>query len=288
MELIKKFFKVCEKNPLSAYISNLIKENINSNKRVYTKHKFIDMHTHTNHSDGVWSAFDVMLNAAEKGLDGCAITDHNSFENYNEIKKAAGKIKKLYPEFIVIPGTEISVREGHVGVYYDKIKLNTIKKLVKARRIADLMKEINKINLKHKGEVIAVPFHYWRAWSFCKEGGKLIERIKDFKNFYALEAVNGDHLVNKTETARELGVSPIAGSDAHSIFRVGNVFTVYDKNIRNVSDVFKALKNRKTKISNSYYSNFQKKLITYSYLLEFLNPVYLIWFIYKIPQILNR
>lgn len=288
MGLVNWAFKFHEKNQISSYIAKLIIKNINKGRKKYPKQKFIDMHMHTFYSDGIWSPFDMILGSAKKGLDGCAITDHNTFENYYEIKKAVKKIKKIYPGFIVIPGAEISTKEGHIGVYYNNIKHDAIKKLVKIRKIENLMKKINTINSGSGEKIIAVPFHYWRFRKIGKNRKKLIKRIKKFKNFYGLEAVNGDYLINKTKDAGKLNVSPIAGSDAHSIFRIGAAFTIFNKNVKDINGIFYAIKNKKTNVSFSHHPLFKRRLIAYSYLFKYLNPFYFGRFVFKnIPQIIR-
>src|SRR5207237_10559393 len=68
----------------------------------------LDLHNHTQHSpDSRVSPADLVARARQVGLDGTAITDHNSVAGLREAEGAA-------VDLTVIPGTEISTRPGHV------------------------------------------------------------------------------------------------------------------------------------------------------------------------------
>ncbi len=82
----------------------------------------IDTHTHTSvSSDSLASPAEMLLAAADRGLAGIAITDHDSLEGALRALDAAVELKrqgKLPAEFFVIPGEEISSSDGHiVGLY---------------------------------------------------------------------------------------------------------------------------------------------------------------------------
>ena len=75
-----------------------------------------DLHTHTNRSDGTFTPTEVVDLAVERGLDGVAITDHDTLEGLDEASAAAdGRIE-------VVPGVEFSAEyEGaslHVLAYW--------------------------------------------------------------------------------------------------------------------------------------------------------------------------
>lgn len=69
------------------------------------KNKYIDMHTHTNHSDGSSTVENSLRKAEELKLDMISISDHNTVSAYDEIKK--NNIRNLYNGKIV-PGVEIT------------------------------------------------------------------------------------------------------------------------------------------------------------------------------------
>lgn len=47
----------------------------------------IDLHIHTNYSDGTENCTTVLKKCEEKRLDYISITDHNTAEAYNELEK---------------------------------------------------------------------------------------------------------------------------------------------------------------------------------------------------------
>lgn len=81
----------------------------------------IDLHTHSNNSDGTFSVKELIDRAHDKGLAAIALTDHDTMDGVDEaIEYAASK----YPDLEVIPGVELSTegegREVHiVGLYID-------------------------------------------------------------------------------------------------------------------------------------------------------------------------
>ena len=77
----------------------------------------IDLHTHTNFSDGSFSPTDLVELANKQGLDSLAITDHDTTDGLSEALEAS---KDLSLE--LIPGTELSAqfqnREMHILGYF--------------------------------------------------------------------------------------------------------------------------------------------------------------------------
>jgi predicted metal-dependent phosphoesterase TrpH len=81
----------------------------------------IDLHTHSNCSDGTLSVKELMDYAHKKDLAAIALTDHDTVDGLDE---ALSYSKEMYPDMEVIPGIEFStVNEGKdlhiVGLYID-------------------------------------------------------------------------------------------------------------------------------------------------------------------------
>lgn len=77
--------------------------------------KKLDLHIHTPASEdfnGSVTAQDIIAEAIQKGLDGIAITDHNSAEWIDDVKKAA-----VGTSVVVFPGVEISCSGGKGGLH---------------------------------------------------------------------------------------------------------------------------------------------------------------------------
>ena len=70
--------------------------------------KCVDLHVHSNHSDGTYSVKELVLYAKEKGLKAIALTDHDTVSGIEEALMYSEEIGQL-----VIPGIEISVDNGN-------------------------------------------------------------------------------------------------------------------------------------------------------------------------------
>ena len=69
------------------------------------KRKMIDLHLHTNHSDGTDSVEELLKNAQKNNLEVISITDHDSVEAYFELEEKP-ELRKLYAGKIIV-GTEL-------------------------------------------------------------------------------------------------------------------------------------------------------------------------------------
>ena len=95
--------------------------------------KAIDLHVHSNKSDGTFSPFELVDYAIEKGLAAIALTDHDTVDGLDEIISYAETLRKkqlsnsvqtakIVPE--IIPGIEFSTeyegKDVHIlGLYID-------------------------------------------------------------------------------------------------------------------------------------------------------------------------
>ena len=80
----------------------------------------IDLHTHTFFSgDGVSSPEQNIAAAREKGLNGFAITDHNTCEAipYLIDKGLMREDGQPVDDFLIIPGVEVTTAEGHLALH---------------------------------------------------------------------------------------------------------------------------------------------------------------------------
>lgn len=81
--------------------------------------KFIDLHVHSNASDGTFTPSQVVVLAVEKGLAAIALTDHDTIDGLAEAQAAAASLP-----IEIIPGIELSCvyqgEEIHIlGLYVD-------------------------------------------------------------------------------------------------------------------------------------------------------------------------
>ena len=87
----------------------------------------IDLHTHSNKSDGTCTPAELVRLASKKGLSAIALTDHDTVDGLPEAMETASALRKKRPELTVpeiIPGVELSTeyqgRDIHiVGLFMD-------------------------------------------------------------------------------------------------------------------------------------------------------------------------
>jgi 3',5'-nucleoside bisphosphate phosphatase len=109
----------------------------------------VDLHIHTNHSDGFYSPEEVVLKAKENELEAISITDHDNLSGINDAIKKGNEIG-----IEVIPGLEISSdikdREIHILGYFiqtDSQELERYLNFFRVERLKRATRIVNKLNL---------------------------------------------------------------------------------------------------------------------------------------------
>jgi hypothetical protein len=185
----------------------------------------IDLHVHTCYSsDGITTPREVVVYAKRRGLDGVAITDHDTVEG---ALKLLGKT-----DLIIIPGIEISSLGGHV------VALNVTELIPPNLTISETIRRI------HKAGGIAVAAH---PFALDKDL-RLKNRTPDFD---AIEVINSaafpffisTHLSRKLAICLDLPQT--AGSDAHYGPEIGFAYTIIDANPQ-VEEIVYSIKNGAT------------------------------------------
>ena len=113
----------------------------------------LDLHVHTTFSDGLLTPEKLVDLAVKKGLDGIAITDHDTTKGVDRAMKRS----TIYKNFMVIPGIEFSCdyndEEVHILGYFiehkspELIKLTVKLKNERIKRGYRIIEELNKIGL---------------------------------------------------------------------------------------------------------------------------------------------
>ena len=104
----------------------------------------VDLHVHTNHSDGKYSVKELLIKSEKAGLKVLSISDHDSIEAYEELKNM--DVKKYYSGKI-ITGVEFSIKyKGKLfhmlGYNFDVEKMKQSKFLDK-RSESEIIQEEN-------------------------------------------------------------------------------------------------------------------------------------------------
>lgn len=183
-----------------------------------------DLHIHTEYSDG--DDLDKVLEAAmDLHLDAIAITDHDEIEGALEARR---RVHQRRMKLAVIPGIEVSSREGHIGALF------VMKKIPKDLSAAETIQQI------HDAGGIAVAHHpYSPKWidrivRMQLGCGDLIKTLP----FDAIEATNAvpgkgvKYNIRAIEEIRKhhIRVAVTGSSDAHHARFVGKGRTYYSGN----------------------------------------------------------
>ncbi|MBE6506519.1 MAG: PHP domain-containing protein [Methanocorpusculum parvum] len=188
-------------------------------------HLTCDLHIHTNASaDGHCPVEQVLKTAKARGLDAVAITDHDT-------TAAAIRALSLETDILVIPGIEVSTKDGHVLI------LGTTKEYAAGKPARETIAEA-----KADGcvTIIPHPFHYFRHAVGLRDR-------KALKEADALEAYNSRYYIGTANSkaariARRYQKPITSGSDAHDCEYVGFGENIIEADERSVEAVLSAIK----------------------------------------------
>ena len=164
-----------------------------------------DLHIHSKYSsDGVLEPQKIVKIAMKRGLNGIAITDHNTIKGGLEAKKYESE------EFTVIVGSEIATEKGEIiGLF--------LSEEVKSRDVQDAISEI-----KEQGGFVVLPhpFDELRHSAFHPTGEdvKFIDGVEGFNSRCVFQNYNK----SAVEFAIKHNLTITGGSDAHFINEIGN------------------------------------------------------------------
>jgi len=167
-----------------------------------------EIHVHSVFSDGAGAPREIVEHAKRMGLNGVVITDHDVIDGSLEA------VKYATPDFTIIPGMEVSSKDGHI------LALN-VRTLV-ARGLS--AKET--VDLIHAQGGLAIAAHPYDSWR--RGVGDLILNA----GFDAVEIVNGHTIYNKKDVVkicREHRIPMTGGSDAHLMGEIGSVVVECEK-----------------------------------------------------------
>src|SRR5512136_1583374 len=184
-----------------------------------------DLHVHTNFSkDGESSVEDILKRAEEEGLDAIAITDHDSVDG-------AKRALAITSPVLVIPGIEVSTRQGHLLV------LGVTEIIPAGLDVADPVHIAPRMGALL---ILPHPYHIWRhgVARRKKAGMAVVDAVEAFNSRYIVGSANS----KAARIAKRLGKPCVGGSDAHNARFVGFGKTYIDaeKNVPAILDAIRA------------------------------------------------
>ena len=192
----------------------------------------IDLHVHTIFSGDATISPRFIVNQlySHPFIKGVAITDHDTLEGYNRVRKLAA----TYEDILIIPGIEVSTRWGHINILGVEEKPRwglTIEKIV------DFARE--------RGGVIVIPHPY-------RESG-MGEKMKNI-HVDAIEVFNPHATYEQNKMAEKLAraknLPRVTGSDAHDPDEMWAAYTEV-KAEPNVEAVLNAIRRGLTKTKSA-------------------------------------
>jgi predicted metal-dependent phosphoesterase TrpH len=169
-----------------------------------------DLHVHSKYSyDSFLSPERIIKMAKKKGLDGVAISDHNTIKGGVE----TSKINKG-DDFIVIVGSEIKTEYGDIiGLFLnDEIKTSKFEGVIE--------------EIKSQGG-LSVLAHPYRQY---KNPEEIVDRV-DLVEAFNARSRKGDN-ENAYELVKKFKKPMTAGSDAHLGFEIGRGGTIVNSEVK--------------------------------------------------------
>jgi len=189
----------------------------------------LDMHVHSCFSnDGAGSPQDLIKSLQKRGLQGMALTDHNTVDGYRSIQKMIPK------DFLVIPSVEISTADGHL------LAINVKENINPGRPIEETVERV----VEAGGEPV-VP-HLYRLLSGIKK-----EKLKAIRTkVSAIEVFNGCSIPNSNlktaKIAHVFHLGGTGGSDSHDPAYAGYAYTIVDSTDLRIDSVLSEIRKKKT------------------------------------------
>lgn len=179
----------------------------------------IDFHVHTRYSgDSFITLKQVISYSKKRGLDGIAITDHNTVHSALKLKTK---------EILIIPGIEVSTLEGHV------LGINVTTAVPRNLSMEETIDRIHEV-----GGIAIAP----HPTSFYKSPPS-----RKIKTYDAIEVINASSVPFSILThfnkkfADRLGLPQIGGSDSHYAPEIGLAYTVVDAD-QQIDEIIQAIK----------------------------------------------
>lgn len=183
-----------------------------------------DLHIHSNYSkDGESSVEEILRRADEEGLDVIAITDHDSVDG-------AKKALSIPSAVLVIPGIEVSTKQGHLLVL-------GVTEIIPAG--LDVVATVNIARRMGALAILPHPYHVWRhgVARRKKAGMHVVDAVEAFNSRYIVGSANQ----KAARIAKRLGKPCVGGSDAHNAKFVGFGRTYVDAE-KNVPAILEAIR----------------------------------------------
>ena len=189
----------------------------------------LDLHVHSRYSVDSRLSFDQILERISyEGLQGFALTDHNTTEGLAELER----LRSDYPRFWFVPGVEISTREGHLLAYGlrqapppDQPLAETLERVAALGGIS----------------VLAHPFRWVHG------AGRRIAAEAPVQGIEGRNGKNSELANTQAELlAARRSIASTGGSDAHEPRLVGRAFTEFPEEVTSLDGLLEQIRKNQT------------------------------------------
>ncbi len=192
-----------------------------------TRNLRLDLHVHSRHSpDSRLSVAAIVERLPYAGLGGFALTDHNSTAGHSELRALA----REHPEYLFVPGVEVSTAEGHLLLY-------GVEEAPPVRR--PLAEIVDWARARAAVAVLAHPF---------RRSHGVGARVASIAPVDGVEIVNGHSTVVANARAQLVAsrrsLATTGGSDAHHDRDLGRAVTEFPDGVETADDAVAALARR--------------------------------------------
>ncbi|AGB04690.1 putative metal-dependent phosphoesterase, PHP family [Aciduliprofundum sp. MAR08-339] len=192
------------------------------------------MHVHSEYSfDSKMKIKTIAKITKKRGLDGIALTDHNTLKG---IKNAKETFRNY--GLMLIPGVELRVEKTDYLIYF--IEEEALLKIKEVNDIIDYVKENNGI--------IGVAHPYRRGYNLPHRN--ILERLDVVEVFNARNTFNENAMAENL--VKKLNKTPTAGSDAHIYSYIGLGYIICG------DDIKECLLKNKVRIAGEYPTRYMK------------------------------
>jgi predicted metal-dependent phosphoesterase TrpH len=224
----------------------------------------LDIHVHTISSfDGTSNMETLILKAVQRGLDAIAMTDHDNYDEVYIAGKEVNRLKnagKIPQDFTVIPGQEISTREGHILALYTTSYIPT--ELTAVETIAEI----------HRQGGLAIAPHPMEPRFGL--GSKLVASLP--LDGMVLTGASPSQLFRSAELAKRVQhrMAIFMDTDAHTEDGVAwSGYTIIKTTDRSPDGVKTAIRNRKTRPVYRKFARLALQTMQHPVVREWYRPV---------------
>jgi len=199
----------------------------------------LELHSHSWYSKGkilgeenLASPVEMVREARLRGLDGIAITDHNNLKSWDSLKKLK------FDDFVIIPGEEISTRQGHL------LALGITEEIKPGQDVFETMDKVHQ-----QGGITIAP----HPFDLAKKGIQGLSRFADGIEVFNAMCLDKFANLRALKYAGKFNKPMVAGTDAHQKEWVGSGITKVDCEF-DLDTILKELISGNAKLKKRYVS----------------------------------